>query len=268
LTALGITLLIALPWQIYCLARFPEEFIAAQHLNALHFTSVLDGQGGSFFYHLDKFKILYGTGSNYLILPAFVLSYFQFKDKKTCFAMIAMVMVSYLFFSLAKTKMPSFVFINVMIVFIVLAAVGNYMIQAIGSWTGKKSLRFLIFFFALLLLIMVRFNLPDLAKRYSLEREVNHYSSGLKQNRETFLSLSMPPNTVLFNVCGTHYVEAMYYTGFPAYNVIPSREQVEKMKSLGRTCAVFQSDEPLPDYLESDSNVIIIDKKILETDLK
>jgi hypothetical protein len=114
----------------------------------------------------------------------------------------------------------------------------------------------------------VRFNLHDLAKRHSLKYNTNEYSAGLKQNKETFLSLKLPSNAVLFNVRGNHSIEAMYYTGLPAYKFIPTPRQIEELKQKGRISAVFQADEPLPGYLENDSNVRIIDKKILMTDLK
>jgi len=40
-------------------------------------------------------------------------------------ALVSMVLICYLFFSVAITKMPSFVFINAMTIFIILAALVN-----------------------------------------------------------------------------------------------------------------------------------------------
>jgi 4-amino-4-deoxy-L-arabinose transferase len=54
LNALFITLLIALPWQIYTFVWYPVEAIKAYNLNILHFLTPLDGHTGTFWYHFEQ----------------------------------------------------------------------------------------------------------------------------------------------------------------------------------------------------------------------
>jgi hypothetical protein len=55
----------------------------------------------------------------------------------------------------------------------------------------------------------------------------------------------------------------MFYTGYPAYNFIPSKEQYDDLKQKGRTIAVFKlRDGELPDYLKNDSSLIIINEEL------
>jgi 4-amino-4-deoxy-L-arabinose transferase len=76
--------------------------------------------------------------------------------------------------------------------------------------------------------------------------------------------LELDKNTVLFNVKGRHYIEAMFYTGLPAYNVIPTIEQYHELKAKDRKIAVFDNrNTSIPDYLQNDPAVIIIEKELL-----
>lgn len=75
--------------------------------------------------------------------------------------------------------------------------------------------------------------------------------------------MNLPSNTVLFNVKGHHYVEAMFYTGLPAYNFLPSYEDYLDIKNKGRNIAIFnRSNIEIPDYLKNDTTVIFLDEEI------
>jgi len=114
----------------------------------------------------------------------------------------------------------------------------------------------------MIFLVLTRFNIESFQKYHTTYNENNNYSPALIHNKQVFTSLNLPENTVLFNVFGTHYIEAMYYTGFPSYNFIPSKEQYLDLKQKGRVIALFQPDHDLPDYLINDPSVIIINEKI------
>jgi len=85
----------------------------------------------------------------------------------------------------------------------------------------------------------------------------------MMHNKAVFQSLDLPENTVLFNVRGRHYVDAMFYTGLPAYSFLPSDEQYEDMKLKNRKIALFKpANLEIPVYLSNDTAVIIIDKEL------
>lgn len=111
---------------------------------------------------------------------------------------------------------------------------------------------------------MLRFDIGYIADKYTLKKDNNHYTMMLTHNKEVFKSLELPSNTVLFNVKGRHYIEAMFYTGVPAYNFMPSFEQYRKLKDKGRIIAVFvKNDEKIPDFLKDDTSTILIHKEIM-----
>lgn len=66
--SLIITLLVALPWQIYTFVRFPVEAMSAYRFNSIHFTTPLEGHGGDFWYHFNIFDTIYGQIASFLII--------------------------------------------------------------------------------------------------------------------------------------------------------------------------------------------------------
>jgi 4-amino-4-deoxy-L-arabinose transferase len=119
----------------------------------------------------------------------------------------------------------------------------------------------------LLLLVLGRFDLKAIQERHTLKQPENIETLWLTHNREVFRELQLPDQTVLFNVRGRHYIEAMFYTGCPAYNFIPTFEQYREMKQKGRKIAVFQSQgTAYLDYLESDTAILFIDTPLMGWD--
>jgi hypothetical protein len=263
LIALIITILIALPWQIYTFIMYPLEADFAFKLNAAHFSTAVDGHGGNFWSHFEVFDVLYGTIASFLIIPAFYFMQRKSRDKQLFNALLSLVLIVYLFFSLAATKMASFTILVSMIIFIAFASLFESVLNYIEKLhPGKRIINF-IFFFSVVIIILLRFDIELLQERHTTWKPDNVWVRILSHNKEVFRSLKLPDNTVLFNVTGRHYIEAMFYTGFPSYNFIPSKEQYDDLKRKGRTLALFKlKDSELPDYLKNDSTLIIINEEI------
>ncbi len=254
LVALFVTILVALPWQVLTFIWYPKEAIAAQKYNSLHFTEPLDGHGGDFWYHFEKFGELFGALSPFFILLSFFIAYKSFRHKKMFFSLIVMLSGTYLFYSLAATKMPSFTIITAMITFIFLAFLMDCLIRHIKN----RSIQNVALVFVTFILIIVRIDLKLLKERHS-----KHHTKMMIANKEIFSSLRLPENTVLFNVKGRHYIESMFYTGLPSYNFIPTEEQYLELKNKDRAIAVFHnhSEAPLPEYL-NDTTITILSKEL------
>lgn len=264
LTALSITLIVALPWQILTFLWYPAEAMSAYKFNTSHFTVPLDGHDGSFWYHFDMFNTIYGKLASFLIIPAFWILYKNNKDNNLLNSLVSMVLVVYLFFSLAATKMPSFTIVVSMIVIIAFGTLLYYAIEFVNQYVKKDVFKHIIFIVIITAIVMLRFDIGYIADKYTLKKDNNHYTMMLTHNKEVFKSLELPSNTVLFNVKGRHYIEAMFYTGVPAYNFMPSFEQYRKLKDKGRIIAVFvKNDEKIPDFLKDDISTIFIHKEIM-----
>jgi hypothetical protein len=261
--SLLITIFISLPWQILSFVWYPAEAAAAYKFNALHFTIPLDGHRGSLWYHFDMINIIYGAAASFLIIPAFLAFYKKSHDKKLIAALISMVIVVYVFFTIAATKMPSFTIIVAMPVFIAFASLFFYILHYINQFIKPVSLKRAIFSLSIIAIVLIRIDIEFLQEKHTLWKDNNHYTKMLTHNKEIFESLNLPSSTVLFNVKGRHYIEAMFYTDLPAYNFVPSFEQYQNIKSKDRAIAIFRRpNTEIPDYLTNDTTIIFINKEI------
>lgn len=255
--------IIALPWQLLCFRWYPSESGLAYKYFLFHFSKVLDGHSGSAWYHFNEFKEIYGILAVLLIIPAFVILYKRIKDKRMYFSFLVMLIAVYLFFTLTVTKMPAFTTVVALIIIISLAAFADYIITLIQKNINGKSLQNVVFLSSVLIIIVLNFRFQTLLNKHVNGREDWGYSEGMKYNTRIFKSLKLPENTVLFNVKGRHYIEAMFYTGLPCYNFVPDKMQYNDMKIKNKILAIFKPDNTkLPEYLLNDNSIIIINKEL------
>lgn len=263
LTALLITVMIALPWQILTSVWYPRQSFKAFMFNVWHFTSILDERGGDYWFHFRMFDAIYGEYALFLIIPAFVVLYRVSSDKKLVIALLAIVLSVYLFFTLAATKMSSFTVVVAMVILIAFASLIDFILRVLSPYLSKPAVRNFIFVVTVLFIVSVRFKVGLLEERHTSLDTGNVYYQMLLHNKNIFKSLTLPANSVLFNVKGRHYIEAMFYTGLPAYNIIPTLEQCRDLKEKGRRVAIFKpQNTELPEYLRNDPSVIVIDQML------
>ncbi|MBP6977280.1 MAG: glycosyltransferase family 39 protein [Bacteroidales bacterium] len=263
LQALLVTVIVALPWQVFALIQFPEEARTALGMNSRHFFESIDGHRGDFGYHFRQIGTIYGRLTPYLMVPAWVVLFFRSGNRKLCIAILIMVIAVYLFFSFATTKMPSFTLITGMLVFIVLAGLIDLCLDLLKKINMPVILYQCFILAAFLVIIVWRFDLQTIRDKHTLRKQDNIYTQWLTHNRQVFESLELPPGTVLFNVKGRHYIEAMFHTGFPAYNFVPSEEQYRDMMRKGRKAAIFLPPGcALPEYMAADTNTLVISDQL------
>ncbi len=258
-----ITLAIALPWQILTFLWYPEEAISAYNFNHLHFTVPIEGHVGDSWYHFDKFDFLYGKLASFLIVPAFFILLSNSREKKLIYALLGMVAVVYLFFCFAATKMPSFPIVVALIIFIAFACFVEHIINMINHFFKLTNLQPAIFTLIIIGIVLFRFDIEFLQEKHTIWNKKNRYTTMLIHNKAVFQSLDLPKDAVLFNIKGRHYIEAMFHTGLPAYNFIPTEEQYRDIKNKGRTIAVFTGNNvKIPSYLKNDTTVISLNMEI------
>jgi len=264
LVAFIMTLFIAVPWQVFTFVRFPAEALLTYKLNTAHFFRVLDGHSGPFWYHFEIFNTIYGVLSSFLILPGFYFMFRNSRNKQLYYSMVSMVGVVYLFFSFTATRMSAFTTVAALPVFV---AFGSLFDAAFRYFQKKNpgNIPITLFLFVVFaLFILVRFDVESLQAKHTTWKEGNRWTPALTHNKEVFKSLKLPENTVLFNVKGRHYIEAMFYTGIPSYNFIPTKEQYDDLKAKKRNITLFKTvNGELPDYLKNDPSVMVINQEIL-----
>ncbi|HTB32453.1 MAG TPA: glycosyltransferase family 39 protein [Bacteroidia bacterium] len=263
LISLFITLVIAIPWQVYIFIKYPYETQIEYGHNLKHFTNVLDGHDGSFTFYINGMGEQFGRLVPFVILIAFLFFYFKSTDKKLSLWIIISIVGAYLFFSLAKTKMPSFTTVVIMPIYLSIA----FLICSLTDWIFKK-LNFSSNFKILGVLVVFiplgfsRFDFDLLTDTDSLLAGGECFNM-INHNKQVFQNLKLPSNAVLFNIKGYNNIDAMFYTGLPAYNFIPSESQYNELVAKGKRVAVFlHSNGPVPTYIISKKDIILLNDSL------
>ncbi len=233
-SSLLVVLAIILPWQLFILNHYPIEANWEYKYNLLHFTTVLDEQGGGRFYYIEKLRINYSE-IIYIPLGFFIYKIFKnkFKDYKLL-SLLIWVFIPVIFFSLAKTKMQGYIAFICPALFIITSEFFFFLTSKIKSLKNTFNL-----FFCWLLL----FAIILLPIRYCYER--THF--GFKTNSETEnikfykkLDEKLDSRCVVINV--KNPIELMFYTNCTAYsNNEISNNEIYRITKLGYS--LFRLDE-------------------------
>jgi 4-amino-4-deoxy-L-arabinose transferase-like glycosyltransferase len=238
-------IVVFLPWQLYIFKTFPAEASWEASFNFRHITEVLEGHGGSFFYFINRIRINYGE---LIYLP---LLWFLWKTIKNTtdlkrLAISIWFMVPLFFFSIAKTKMPTYILFASPALFIMISEFWFMLFD----YRKNHKLKWL---FNLILILLIAFPV-----RYTIERTKPfdridrnpEWVSDLKNLNDKKIK-----NGILFNY--DRPIEAMFYTNLTAYSYIPEREVVIDL--IGRGYAVIiKNNGNIPDDIKSIKEIQIV----------
>lgn len=215
--------MIVLPWQIYIYSNFPLEAKWESLSNFKHLTETLDNQGGSFFYHFDKMRINYGE---LIYIPVFWLIWVTWKERSLKhIVLLIWILIPYLFFSFAKTKMQAYTLFCAPPLFM---SVGLFFFWMKEHWENKPKLKYFSYAFLCLTIL--------LALRFSFER-IKPYDTLTKRHANQIWVNNMrsledlPETTLIFNE--SHPIETMYFSGKISYNYVPEIDKLIELKSNG-----------------------------------
>lgn len=254
--ALGVTILLALPWQIYILIKFPKEALYELAYNARHFTEVLEGHSGHFFFHFLNFPKLFGWVVALLFVPGCIQAIRHIRKDYLGLYLILTIAFVFLFYSLAATKMMSYPLLVILPV-MMLAGSGIRFLENQLEVAMAKWYRW-IFGIVLFVAVCIQLRPDTMAREHGKDDSNNTYVSDLKYNKKIFRGLHFEEPTILFNVKGRHYVEAMFYSPYAAYGFIPDSQQYMTCKVRGFKMALFPSTQPIPRFLQADPDVRIL----------
>jgi len=262
--AATVTALIVLPWQFLSFKWYPAEAAFELEYNTLHFTEAIEGHGGEFFFHWDMIPVLFGSIVPYLIIPAMLGLVLAAKSRKIALAFVAMPILVYVFYSLASTKMQSYPYVVAMPIVVCLAFLVQWILQRFTTVLPSKFSRWVLPFI-LIVLMYSNLRMSELLKVHTTYYGANEYHEGLSRNRLIFLGLkdSLPPNSVLFNVSGRHYVEAMFYTDFPSYEMMPTHSEIDEVLAAEMIPVVLNDGRvEIPAQLLADKKILIVNENI------
>lgn len=246
--SLLITIIIGGSWQLYCYLTFPKEFLLEMNYNALHFTSVVEGKSGGLLFYWHNLNNLYGGGLliPWIILVAFLMVFKTLKDKSFDFFIFTLILIPYLFFTIAQTKMPSFCVIVSPLVLVVSTGFFCFLSERLKNTFAINIPQvipsFIVFFVALLL--------------FSANRTANAHLLSTTQEkiyRELFiketeaiksLDFSSFENPVVFNTQlfkeKHKNVSVMFYHDLTAYNKLGSIPEYNELIAKGYTVILLK----------------------------
>jgi 4-amino-4-deoxy-L-arabinose transferase len=261
----AISLLVFIPWQFYIFYRFPMEAKHEYLTNLTHFNQTVEGHGGTIWFHLNAIKDIYGSGA---LVPVFLLLGLFFlikKSKRRIFkvTILSAIIITYVFYSFAETKMIAFCLIVSPFLFLGLGALTDSTLLFI-----KNKIQFNKFepYFRLIALIVISTFLFDI-------RKITNYHTDWKPhdncNRKADLNEMSFINKlktqlgndkyVVFNanVRVNGHIPVMFYTDFIAYDFIPNDMQIKSIKKQEYKIAILDTGI-LPDFIQYDKEIFKI----------
>ena len=249
--SLLITIIVALPWQLYILWRFPRISRFEYAYNSKHLWKAVEGHDGDWLYHFHRMDSLFTPYFNYLILIVFIGFLFIKIDRKYKIAITSWVFIVYAFFSIAATKMPAFTVIVAPLLFIILASVIFQILDALIS--NKRSLMFVRIFLVIIGFYSL-FNFGELNNKPDWRAEYWKQFYTEVQSFEKIDAMNLSGNSRFFNFYHYGSVRFMFQTNYQSRKFIPKKEEIETLKKADIEIYIFDNGK-LPDYIIKDQSI-------------
>ena len=255
--SLLVTLLIALPWQIFILFAYPRETRFEFLYNAGHFFTALEGHSGNRWYYPELLSAQFGgLLILFIILPGLILLFKSIRNRSYQTAIASYIIITYLFFTLAATKMPMFCNIVFTFLFLALGAFLDKCIERIREYFPSRFFSGLIVGF-LCVLAYLNLNINRIDEEHSVK---NGYWKKMQINAiiDKQIAKKIPSSDYLVFNGGKHNATMlMFYGPDVAYNDYPTLQQFEMLKKAGIKMAVLTGDS-LPGFLRKEAQILKI----------
>lgn len=112
LKSFAVTVLIVFPWQLYCYLKYPKEYLYEMTYNSKHFTHALEMHGGDAFFYWNLMDDSFGSGELIrwiIVIGLLLFVYKSIKNKGNWLFATIVFLTTYLFFTIAATKLQGYV---------------------------------------------------------------------------------------------------------------------------------------------------------------
>lgn len=248
-----ISLAIFIPWQLFIFSAYPDEARYEYKFNREHLFRAIEGHSGNSWFYFSHFADNYGTAAPFLFPAGLLLLIFTTRNKSIRNFLIANLVICYLFFSfVALTKMLSYCYIVLSVVFLSMASVIKRIIPDTNNTEGPLQKAFGVV--VLLLSVWFSFNTGRIKQEHSMLNpayaENMRYLAYCRQ-----LDRMIPGNYLVFGAPAGREIETMYFTGNPCYAGYPDERRFGILKHKKYLLAAIQS-KLIPSYMLKDSTVI------------
>lgn len=263
--SLLITISVCIPWQIYILLNFPQEATYEFSYNTKHLFEPLEEHGGDIWFHLKALNDIYGSGVliPYLYLIGLILFLKNTKTKTYQYAVLSAILIIYGFYSIASTKMTSFCIIVAPLAFLSLASLvdstATFICSKIRQTTFELSFRSIILITTCAFLL----NLTKIQNYHTDWKPNDNCNRKAELKEMEFIQklkkLPSNENYVVFNanIRLNGHIPIMFFTDFIAYDIMPSKMQIEQVESQKYKIAILDNGI-LPDYIKNREDIIKI----------
>ncbi|MBL7930376.1 MAG: glycosyltransferase family 39 protein [Bacteroidia bacterium] len=228
---LFLVVLFAGSWQVYILKSYPKEAHWEYYHQFLHMVTTLDKQTGGFFYFFNRLFVSY---NELIFLILGFACYKIIKRQQIHFvyaSLLVWILLPVLFFSFLPTKMQGYILFVAPAVFILSA---DYFFKLKEMPGNKRQLRLYALLQFCIIVLPLRYTIERMKffESYERSRVWVEELKGIRINHKA-------DSTVLFNF--PYPIEAMFYTGFTAYESLPDSVQIENIKARGYTVLVYSN---------------------------
>lgn len=234
----GVFLAIVSPWLVYIFQHYPREASSIFNGIFIPVKDTIQGHSGAWYFYLNEVRMLFGE---IIYLPMLWLLYVTVKTLRKPAAgnfnrliMACWIFIPLVLLSLAATKRSNYILPAAPAFFILTALFMRFIWQKRHKLAYGKIMVPIIW--AALVLLPIRYSIER--SKVFFQRETNPaWAQQLKE-----LALEQPesvPKTVIFNE--PHAIEAMFYTGFVAYNWMPTPEKINQLKNEGWRVLEYQN---------------------------
>ena len=259
-------LLIALPWQLYTYIQFPIETLYNFQEHHDHFSHTVAQQGGDVFYHLRILSELFvkGDAIPFLLVATLITLVIPGKLKSIRISLLCSIVLLYLFFAIASTKMIAYTLPIIPIYALTFVASVSLMSDLLLSkfnWNKKFTSLGLASFFILFSSIAINFG--EIERKHSM-RYPNNNENRLVKLKEIALFkrlpeiIQEPKRSVLFLPNTFHSPVIRFYTDIQAYDYFPNGIDLELLQEKKYTIYSF-GKEIAPIHMQQDASIIWLD---------
>jgi len=221
LSSLALSLILALPWQLYTYQLYPEKWLEAMLFNTRHFSEVIEGHKQIWYYPLLKWL------ENFFLLIAlvFISHILKGKEKAKSWNRAALISIGFVmvFYSIAQTKLPAFSFIALPLVLLLLAKPLKN-----GHLQGILTLSFLL----LSIVHMAWLPMVNFAERFPHDTARAEFFQSLDER--------IPQKSVLISPRELGHIDAMFYCN---HLVLDQSIPLETIKTLAKQYPLYQLEQ-------------------------
>jgi 4-amino-4-deoxy-L-arabinose transferase-like glycosyltransferase len=236
-SSLLLAAVLVLPWQIYIHIAFPEESAYELRYSALHFTIPIEAHGGPWNYHLLQLQHNFGIAFSIVCAAGWLLLLVVAKLRTLALSLFAMLLVVFVFYTLAATKMPLFT-LPAYALFIFGAAV--FIDLLLRRLTEHRTRSYLV---ALPLILLAGWGVSRLSlleERHTSLAYPHFIRQQRLHDRVQSYKLKEELGEGKWAVFGLQSAPAFYfYTGITAYKLKPDTLHMKQMQQQGWKVAVY-----------------------------